>query len=119
MDKKVNLFKKGSECLCTWTIGHRVKVAVGEHQVLAATLGLQPDGDVGDTVIKAGESSKKVNGERARWTLHVYRELMSAGCRLHSDALYLLQQVTHRQDLILLTAHWPRANAGDLLQVPS
>lgn len=80
---------------------------------------LQPDGDVGDTVIEAGEASEKVNGERAGGTLHVHRELMGSRCGVSPDLLNLLQQVAHCQDFILLAAHRPRADAGDLLQVPS
>lgn len=87
--------------------------------MLRTTFGLQPDGDVGDTVIEAGEASKKVDGERAGGTLHVHCELMGACCGLDPDVLNLLQQVAHCQDFILLTAHWPRTDAGDLLQVPS
>lgn len=87
--------------------------------MLRATFRLQPDSNVGDTIIEAGEASKKVNGERAGGALHIYRELMGACCGLKPDALNLLQQVAHCQDFILLAAHWPRADAGDLLQVPS
>lgn len=87
--------------------------------MLRPTLRLQPDSNVGDTVIEAGEASKKVNGESASGTLHIHRELMGTRCGLCPDALNLLQQVADCQDFILLAAHWPRANAGDLLQVPS
>lgn len=87
--------------------------------MLGPTLRLQPDSNVGDTVIEAGEASEKVDGERAGGTLHVYRELMGACCGLNPDVLNLLQQVAHCQDFILRAAHWPGADAGDLLQVPS
>lgn len=94
-------------------------MAVSEHEMLCTTLGLKPDSNVGDMVIEAGEASKKVNGERAGGTLHIHCELMWACCGFHPDVLNLLQQITHGEDFILLTAHWPRANAGDLLQVLS
>ncbi len=87
--------------------------------MLRPTLRLQPDSDVGDTVIEAGEASEKVNGERAGGTLHIYRKLMGARCGLNPDVLNLLQQVAHCQDFILGAAHRPGADAGDLLQVPS
>lgn len=86
--------------------------------MLRPTLRLQSDSNVGDTVVEAGEASKKVYGERAGGTLHIYRELMGARCGLNPDVLNLLQQVAHCQDFILRAAHWPRADAGDLLQVP-
>lgn len=103
----------------TWTVGYCVKVAVSEHEMLCTTLGLKPDSDVGDTVIEAGEASEKINGERTGGMLHVHCELMWACCGLHPDVLNLLQQIAHGEDFILLTAHWPRANAGDLLQMSS
>lgn len=84
-----------------------------------ATFGLQPDSNVGDMVIEAGEASEKVNGERAGGTLDIHRELMGTRRRLRLDVLDLLQQVAHCEDLVLRAAHWSRANAGDLLQVPS
>lgn len=87
--------------------------------MLRPTLRLQPHGNVGDTVIEAGEASEKVDGEGAGGTLDIHRQLMGARCGLSPDDLYLLQQVPHCQDFILLAAHGPRANAGDLLQVPS
>lgn len=87
--------------------------------MLRPTLRLQSDSNVGDAVIEAGEASEKVNGERAGWTLHIYRELMGARCGLYPDVLNLLQQVAHCQDFILRAAHWPGADTGDLLQVPS
>lgn len=80
---------------------------------------LQPDSNVGDTVIEAGEASQKVNGESAGGTLHIYRDFMGARCGLNPDFLDLLQQVAHCQDFVLMAAHWPRAHAGDLLQVLS
>lgn len=80
---------------------------------------LQPDGDVGDMVVEAGESSQEVDGEGARRTLHIHRELMGARRRLSLDDLDLLQQVVHGQDFIFRAPHWTGANAGDLLQVPS
>lgn len=103
----------------TWAVGHCVKVTVGEHEMVCATLRLQPDSDVGDTVIEAGEAAKKVNGERAGGTLHIHRELMGARCCFNPDFLNLLQQVAHCQDFILRAANRPRADAGDLLQVLS
>lgn len=93
-------------------------MAVCQHEVLRAAFRLQPDGDVGDAVVEAGEASQEVDGERAGGTLHVHRELVRARHRLPPDVLDLLQQVAHRQDLVLLAAHGPRAHAGDLLQVP-
>lgn len=87
--------------------------------MLRPTLRLQPHSNVGDTVIEAGEASEKVDGEGAGGTLDIHRQLMGARCGLNPDDLYLLQQVPHCQDFILLAAHGPRANAGDLLQVPS
>lgn len=101
----------------TWTVGDGVKVAVGEHEVLRAALWLQPDHDVGDAVIEAGEAPKEVDGEGPGGALHVHRQLMGARRRLGPDLLDLLQQVAHRQDLVLLAAHGPGAHAGDLLQV--
>lgn len=101
----------------TWTVGDGVKVAVGEHEVLRAALWLQPDHNVGDAVIEAGEAPKKVNGEGPGGALHVHRQLMGARRRLTPDVLDLLQQVAHCQDFILLAAHGPGADAGDLLQV--
>ena len=83
------------------------------------SLGLQPDGDVGDAVVEAGEAPEEVDGEGAGGTLHICRELVGARCRLDPDFLDLLQQVAHGQDLVLMTAHRPRAHAGDLLQVHS
>lgn len=94
-------------------------MAVGQHEMLRPTLRLQPDSDVGDAVIEAGEASQKVDGEGASGTLDIHRQLMGARCRLNPDSLYLLQQVAHCQDLVLLAAHRPRADAGDLLQVSS
>lgn len=87
--------------------------------MLTAALGLQPDSNVGDVVVEACEPAEEVDGERAGGMLHVHRELVRAGGGLGSDALYLLQQVSHCQDLVLLAAHGSRANAGDLLQMLS
>lgn len=87
--------------------------------MLGPTLRLQPDSNVGDAVIEAGEASEKVDGEGASGTLDIHCQLMGARCGLDPDVFYLLQQVAHCQDLILHAAHWPWANAGDLLQVPS
>lgn len=92
-------------------------MAVGEHEVLSSTLRLQPDRDVGDTVVEAGEAPKEVDGEGPGGALDVHRQLMGARCRLGPDVLYLLQQVVHGQDFILRAAHGPGADAGDLLQV--
>lgn len=86
--------------------------------MLAAPFGLQPDNNIGDVVVEAGETAEEVDGEGAGGSLHVHGELMRARRRLRSDLLYLPQQVAHRQDLVLLAAHWPGADAGDLLQVP-
>lgn len=101
----------------TWTVGHGVKVAVGEHEVLRSALWLQPDRNVGDAVIEAGEAAEKVDGEGPGGALHVHRQLVGARRRLNPDMLDLLQQVAHRQDFVLLAAHRPGADAGDLLQV--
>lgn len=87
--------------------------------MLRPTLRLQPDSNVGDAVIEAGEAAQKVDGEGAGGTLHIHRQLMGARRRLNPDSLDLLQQVAHCQDLILLAAHWAGADAGDLLQVSS
>lgn len=101
----------------TWTVGDGVKVAVGEHEVLRAALGLQPDRNVGDAVVEAGEAPEKVDGEGPGGALHVHRQLVGARRRLSPDLLDLLQQVAHGQDFVLLAAHGPGAHAGDLLQV--
>lgn len=85
------ILQEKDESSHTWTVGHCVKVAVGQHEMLRPTLWLQPDSDVGDAVIEAGEASKKVNGESAGGTLHVHRELMGARCCLDPNVLYLLQ----------------------------
>lgn len=87
--------------------------------MLSAPFRLQLDNDVGDPVIETGEASKKVDGKCAGGPLHVHAELMVAERRLHLDLFNLFQQVAHCQDLILLAAHWPRANASDLCQVSS
>lgn len=80
----------------TWTVGHCVKVAVGQHQVLRSGLGLQSDGDVGDAVIETCEAPEEVDGERAGGPLHVHCELVRPCCGLDPDVLDLLQQVAHR-----------------------
>lgn len=108
---------RGTETSRTWTVGHRVKVAVGQHEVLRAALGLQPHGDVGDPVVEAGEAPQEVDGEGAGGPLHVHRQLVGPRRRLRPDAFDLLQQVAHRQDLVLVAADRPRPHAGDLLQV--
>lgn len=118
LTKKRCVKEKGEKCY-TWTVSHRVKVTVGEHEMLRAAFRLEPDSDVGDAIIEAGETSEKVNGERTSGALHVHRQLMGARCTLNLDVLNLLQQVANCEDFILLAADWPRANAGDLLQVPS
>lgn len=92
-------------------------MAVGEHEVLRATLGLQPNGNVGDVIIEASEASEEINGEGPSGTLNINRELMRACGGLDLDVLDLLQQVSHCQDLILLAAHRPRASTSNLLQV--
>lgn len=107
----------GTETSRTWTVGHRVEVAVGQHEVLRAALGLQPHGDVGDPVVEAGEAPQEVDGEGAGGPLHVHRQLVGPRRRLRPDAFDLLQQVAHRQDLVLVAADRPRPHAGDLLQV--
>lgn len=110
--------KKQKECfLLTWTVGDGVKVAVGEHEVPRSALGLQPDGNIGDTVIEAGEASQKVDGEGAGGALDVHSQLMGPGCCLRLNVLDLLQQVAHGQDFVLLAAHGPGPHAGDALQV--
>lgn len=110
---------KSTETFGTWAVGHRVKVAVGQHEVLRAALGLQPHGDVGDPVVEAGEAPQEVNGEGPGGPLDVNRQLVGPGRRLRTDAFDLLQQVAHRQDLVLEAADGPRPHAGDLLQVMS
>lgn len=112
------MVQKTSDCFSTWAVSHSVKVAVGEHEMLAATFGLQLDDNISDVVVEARETTEKVDGERAGGSLHVYSDLMRPRRRPRSDVLYLLQQVTHRQDLVLLAPHRPGADAGDLLQVP-
>lgn len=92
-------------------------MAVGEHEVLRSSLWLQPDRNVGDAVVEAGEAAEKVDGEGPGGALHVHRQLMGARRRLDPDMLDLLQQVAHRQDFVLLAAHRPGAHAGDALQV--
>jgi len=87
--------------------------------MLRSTFGLEPDGNVGDTVVEAGEASEKVDGESAGGTLHIYGDLVVARCGFHPDVLNLLQQIAHRQDFVLRAAHRTRPDAGDLLQVPS
>lgn len=101
----------------TWTVGYGVKVAVGEHEVLCSSLRLQPDRDISDTVIEAGEASEEVDGEGAGGALDVHRQLMGPRCRLHLNVLDLLQQVAHRQHFVLLAAHGPGPHAGDPLQM--
>lgn len=108
-----------TETFRTWTVGHCVKVAVGQHEVLGAALGLQPHGDVGDPVIEAGEAAQEVDGEGAGGPLDVHRQLVGPRRRLSTDAFNLLQQVADRQDFVLVAADRPRPNAGDLLQVLS
>lgn len=107
----------GGGSFLTWTVGDGVKVAVGEHEVLRAALRLQPDRDVGDAVVEAGEAPEEVDGEGPGGALHVHRQLVGARRRLSPDLLDLLQQVAHGQDFVLLAAHGPGAHAGDLLQV--
>lgn len=112
-------FKKPNGGICTRAVGHRVKVAVGEHEVLGATFGLQLHCDVSDAVVETCEPSEKVDGERSGGTLHVHSDPVRPRRRPHSDVLDLLQQVAHRQDLVLPAADGPRADAGDLFQVSS
>lgn len=111
--------KKRGETFHTWTVGHCVKVAVGQHEVLSSTLGLQTHGDVGDPVVVAGKTPQEVDGEAASWPLDIHRQLVGPCCRLRSDAFNLLQQVLHRQNLVLSAADRPRPHTGDLLQVVS
>lgn len=92
-------------------------MAVGEHEVLRSALRLQPDRNIGDTVIEAGEASQEVDGEGPGGSLDVHSQLMEPRCRLHLNVLYLLQQVAHRQDFVLLAAHGPGPHAGDPLQM--
>lgn len=87
--------------------------------MLRAALGLEPDDDVGDPIIEAGEAPEEVDGEGSGGTLDVDRQLVGPRCRLQPDVFDLLQQVAHRQDLVLMAAHRPRAHAGDLLQMMS
>ena len=89
--RKGSFVKEEEESFYTWTVGHCVKVAVGQHAMLRPILGLQPDSNIGDSVIEAGEASEKVNRERAGGSLHIHCELMWACCCLHSDLLNLLQ----------------------------
>lgn len=92
-------------------------MAVGEHEVPRSALGLQPDRNIGDAVVEAGEASQEVDGEGAGGALDVHGQLMGPGRRLHLNVLDLLQQVAHGQDLVLLAAHGPGPHAGDPLQV--
>lgn len=101
----------------TWTVGYGVKVAVGEHEMLRSALRLQPDRNIGDTVIEAGEASQEVDGEGPGGALDIHSQLMGPRCRLDLNVLYLLQQVAHCQDFILLAAHGPGPHAGDPLQM--
>lgn len=110
--------KKKKECFfLTWAVGDGVEVAVGQHQVLRSALGLQPDRNVGDPVVEAGEAPQEVDGEGPGGALDVHGQLMGARRRLLLNALDLLQQVAHRQDLVLLAAHGPGSHAGDPLQM--
>ena len=106
--------------LGTWTVGHRVEVAVGQHEMRRPGLGLQLDGHVGDAVVEAGEAPEEVDGEGAGGPLHVHAEAVGVPRRRHLrlDVLDLLQQVGHRQHLVLRASHRPRAHAGDAFQVP-
>lgn len=113
------MMRRWRETFRTWTVGHCVKVAVGQHEVLGTALGLQPHRDVGDPVIEAGEAPQEVDGEGASGPLDVHRQLVGPRCRLHTDAFDLLQQVLHRQDLVLVAANRPWPHTGDLLQVLS
>lgn len=92
-------------------------MAVGQHEVLRSALRLQPDRNIGDTLIEAGEASEEVDGEGAGGTLDVHSQLMGPRCCLDLNVLYLLQQVAHCQDFILLAAHGPGPHAGDPLQM--
>ena len=106
--------------LRTWTVGHRVEVTVGQHEVRRPGFGLQLDSHVGDAVVEAGEAPEEVDGEGARGPLHVHAETVRGPRRRHLglDVLDLLQQVGHSQHLILRAAHRPRAHSGDAFQVP-
>lgn len=102
----------------TWTVGHSVKVAVGQHEMLRATFGLQAHHDVGDTVIEAGEAAEEVDGEGAGGPLHIHAKLkMRAHLSHRADFFDLLQQVVHRQHFILVAADRPRSHADDAFQV--
>lgn len=94
-------------------------MAVGKHEVLGAAFGLQPHSDVGDTVVEAGKAPQEVDGEGASGPLDIYRQLVGPCCRLCTDAFNLLQQVLHRQNLVLVAANRPWPHTGDLLQVVS
>ena len=59
---------------CTRTVGHRVKVAVGQHEVLSPSLGLQADSDVADPIVVGGEPSQEVNAEGACGSLDVHSD---------------------------------------------
>lgn len=94
-------------------------MAVGQHQVLSSALGLQPDRNIGDPVVEAGEAPEEVDGEGPGGALDVHGQLVGARCRLLLNVLDLLQQVAHRQDLVLLAAHGPGSHTGDPLQMSS
>ena len=93
-------------------------MTVGQHKVLRSGLGLQADGDVADAVVVAGEAAQEVDAEGSGGPLHVHREAVGTGGALTADVLDLLQQVLHRQDLVLVAADGARPHAGDPLQMP-
>lgn len=92
-------------------------MTVGQHEVLCATLRLQLDSNVRDLVIVAGEATQEVDAEGAGGPLHVHSNGVGAGLALLPDVLYLSQQVTHGDHLILHTSHWSRTHTGDAFQV--
>ena len=93
-------------------------MTVGQHKVLRSGLGLQADGDVADAVIVAGEPAQEIDAEGSGWPLHVHGKAVRSGGAFGADMLDLLQQVLHRQDLVLMAANRARPNACDPLQMP-
>lgn len=103
----------------TWTVSHSVKMTVGQHEVLGATLRLQFHSNVRDLVIVTGEATQEVDAEGASGLLHIHSNGMGASHALLLDFLNLSQQVTHGHHLILHTSHWSRTHTGDAFQVCS
>lgn len=98
----------------TWAVGHRVEVAVSEHEVLRAGLGLESDGDVGQAVVAADPA---VDSEGAAGPLDVHCDGVRASFTLRPDLRDLIQQEVHREDLVLWASHGPRPDSGDLIQM--